>query len=485
MSTNSTTIKTAILLICVSVPIIAQAREHATGFIFRNLPDSLVFDGRKLARVATLPDSFNWANVSGVNYLGAIKNQQSCGSCYAFASIAQLESCIRFFSKNNSWLLDFSEQEIVSCDTTSYACEGGFFPVEYLKRLGVTDEACFPYRTAQTIYWHPSCDSACDDIAVRRLWKLDVQPTDITHSLDIIKNLVSRAPAFFGLILYESFYELEGVSADYVWKPNIADPTDVPAGGHAMLCVGWNDAQQCLIFQNSWGPEFGHNGFVKIHYDCFSLSYPKHVYANPDSYYTYMYPTQAVRAKSTFVYSTPTGLLAPVDTFLPIYADSLTRIAHAQPFSLGNKWYYITGYTAQKMRPDTTITYSGSGNSFTVVLDAPLNVTWVVSETTAFAQDCLDDKTILAYPNPFDARTKELTISFKLCEPAEASIQIYDAAYNFVRELMEPTIFLAQNVNTSWDGKNSDGEIVAPGVYFLVVRTDEKTATAKIVVTRR
>jgi cathepsin C len=33
-----------------------------------------------------LPDNFDWRNVSGVNYVSPVRNQQSCGSCYIFAS---------------------------------------------------------------------------------------------------------------------------------------------------------------------------------------------------------------------------------------------------------------------------------------------------------------------------------------------------------------------------------------------------------------
>jgi cathepsin C len=38
-----------------------------------------------------IPDEWDWRNVDGVSYVGPIRNQGACGSCYAFASTSMLE----------------------------------------------------------------------------------------------------------------------------------------------------------------------------------------------------------------------------------------------------------------------------------------------------------------------------------------------------------------------------------------------------------
>ena len=42
-----------------------------------------------------LPSSFDWRNKDGVNYISPIRNQGSCGSCYAFGSMALYEARLR------------------------------------------------------------------------------------------------------------------------------------------------------------------------------------------------------------------------------------------------------------------------------------------------------------------------------------------------------------------------------------------------------
>merc|ERR1712142_371710 len=61
-----------------------------------------------------LPKSFDWRNVDGIDYVSPIRNQGNCGSCYAFASMAALESRIRILT-NNVQKPVFSPQDVVGC----------------------------------------------------------------------------------------------------------------------------------------------------------------------------------------------------------------------------------------------------------------------------------------------------------------------------------------------------------------------------------
>ncbi|GFY38194.1 dipeptidyl peptidase 1 [Trichonephila inaurata madagascariensis] len=80
---------------------------------------------RDIKRIASqLPVEFDWRNVSGGNYVSPVKNQGECGSCYAFSSLAMLESRLRIMT-NNTLKVNLSPQDIVSCSKYSQ--------VEYIK----------------------------------------------------------------------------------------------------------------------------------------------------------------------------------------------------------------------------------------------------------------------------------------------------------------------------------------------------------------
>ena len=87
------------------------------------------------------------------------------------------------------------------------------------------------------------------------------------------------------------------------------------------------------------------------------------------------------------------------------------------------------------------------------------------------------------YPNPFNPET---WIPYQLAEPANIRISIYVADGKRIRTLdlgHQPVgIYESRSRAAYWDGKNSQGELVASGVYFYTLTAGEFTATLKMLI---
>lgn len=92
-----------------------------------------------------IQQELNWAEKK---VLPPVKNQGSCGSCWAFSAIAVLESTNVIY--NNVSVVAFSEQNLLDCTTRYYDCFGcnGGYPsgaLYYSQFFGVSTESSYPY----------------------------------------------------------------------------------------------------------------------------------------------------------------------------------------------------------------------------------------------------------------------------------------------------------------------------------------------------
>lgn len=194
-----------------------------------------------------LPAQFDWRNSGAVS---PVTDQENCGSCWAFASVAALESVVLLEGLPT---MDLSEQFLVSYSLLNRGCNGGslWTAANFLKRIGTVDEACMPYRANGRKLPLP-----CSEWRTDRFGTVDWYP--ITQDVEALKAAVYEAPVAVGFWVYEDFYYYESGVYSYVSGDLV--------GGHAVLIVGWDDSQQCFIVKNSWGPDWGEGGFFRIAY---------------------------------------------------------------------------------------------------------------------------------------------------------------------------------------------------------------------------
>ena len=89
------------------------------------------------------------------------------------------------------------------------------------------------------------------------------------------------------------------------------------------------------------------------------------------------------------------------------------------------------------------------------------------------------------YPNPFNPET---WIPYQLAKPSDVKITIYDIRGGVVRELVlghqEAGTYTNRSRAAYWDGRNTQGERVASGIYFYQLETDTISSTRKMLIVK-
>ncbi|MBA3028439.1 MAG: hypothetical protein FP816_06445 [Desulfobacteraceae bacterium] len=200
------------------------------------------------------PATLDWRNEGGINYVSPVKNQGSCGSCWAFATTAALESQVMIFQKGV--LIDLSEQILVSCSGAG-SCAGGSSATasNFIRDVGLPLESCFGYVGTDN-----SCDNACVNWPTSTYgivgWH---RASSTTTTVNDIKNsLYLYGPVVATMYVYNDFYSYRTGVYSYT--------TGAYVGAHAIMVVGYDDINQCFLVKNSWGTGWGEAGYFKIAY---------------------------------------------------------------------------------------------------------------------------------------------------------------------------------------------------------------------------
>jgi C1A family cysteine protease len=239
------------------------------------------------------PESWDWrdATYNGTtgNWVTSVKDQGQCGSCATFASTACFESAYKISKSDPNMDVDFSEQYQVSCGKEwigfkSFAvrmngCMGAttYAVLEFTKKYGAINETCFPYISGIDGY-EPPCTDKCENWEEQRIWAADyklvmgefIEENDefVEYNITNYKNaLIQFGPLASPMFVYEDFPDYTGG----IYELNRSKSLE-RLGGHMVLIVGYKDDPSIdsggyWICKNSWGPEWGENGYFRIKYD--------------------------------------------------------------------------------------------------------------------------------------------------------------------------------------------------------------------------
>jgi len=232
-----------------------------------------------------LPDFVNWIAVGGVT---PVKNQGSCGSCWAFSTTGALEGAK--FVKTGE-LVALSEQNLLDCDHKDLGCNGGLYVHEILyvmvvlytyshecilthgytpplffsmdnafkfdeKEGGLCSEADYPYLAKQGT----KCLTNCTDVpgSVVKTF-VDVPPGNVKALLSAIALQPVSIAVQANQFAFQ-FYKNGVIDDDTCGKHGDID--------HGVLAVGYATDLETQtpywLVKNSWGPTWGDNGYLKM-----------------------------------------------------------------------------------------------------------------------------------------------------------------------------------------------------------------------------
>ena len=212
---------------------------------------------RRVEIMTTLPSSWDWRAHNGCT---VVKNQGSCGGCWAFSTVGAFECAIK---RVDGVETDLSEQYLISCNDKGYGCNGGWFLHDMHIDPGAVLESCFPYQASDV-----SCKSTCSHPYKLSSWSY-VDPNSAIPSVEAIKSAIYQyGPVSAAIYATDAFQYYNGGVFDSSYNP----PSDKPVN-HAIMLVGWDDSKGAWILRNSWGTGWGENGYAYVKYGVLNVGY--------------------------------------------------------------------------------------------------------------------------------------------------------------------------------------------------------------------
>ena len=545
-------ILTLLILICGVGVVYAQAPEMAPlgpepdtdlppgrGFIPPRM-DLSHLTGQELPPMKSAlapPESFDWRDSSVVT---PVKNQGSCGSCYAFTSIANLEAKVLV---DGGASFDFSENNAKECNYSGSSCGGGnFYEVaNLLSQKGTVLEACDPYVASDV-----ACNSSCAYIKTLLSWNIIC--SDNIPSTAVLQDYIQNNGP-----VYTTMYAGNGDAWDTEFSGYNGSYTLYYAGteatNHAVLIVGWDNTLVHAggtggwIVKNSWGTGWGDNGYFTIAYGSANIgqwssftggwkdfnanetisfydeagwtteygagsttswglaSYTptENVYLMRVDFWTTDITTDVdVYIYDSFNGSSLSGLLASQLDLSYTEAGYHSVLLDAPPeITSGNEIFAVVKYTNASYgypiavdvvgpaEPGKTYMSINGSTWYDMGTDYNVDVAVRIRTVPTFAVSVEDDEDGLPdgfslennYPNPFNPGT---TIRYSIGYTTDVELKVYNVLGQEIVTLVND-IKAPGDYTVRWNGLDSEGREVVSGIYFYKLETGLYSETKKMI----
>ncbi len=213
--------------------------------------------------------------VSLRKYAPKVLSQGQQGSCVAWASAYAARTILesrRTGKSPNS--VRFSPSFMYNQISTDHStCQGSYIKLamENMMNQGAVQYADFKYDPSNCSRKpSSSLKVKADRYKIKGFQRLTENGQSLTEEmLSIKQNLAQGSPVIIGMMVGGSF--MTDMSGKDLWKPKPSDYDQQNFGGHAMCIIGYDDYKGGGSFEimNSWGENWGDNGFFWIRYSDF------------------------------------------------------------------------------------------------------------------------------------------------------------------------------------------------------------------------
>jgi len=200
----------------------------------------------------SLPTSFDWRAQGAVT---AVKDQEQCGSCWAFSATENIESVEIIAGKGSNTSTNLSPQQIVDCDTVDQGCNGGNTNSAFnyvIQAGGLEDIQDYPYKGMDG-----QCQFKSQDVVAKITgWKAATK--DFDEAL-MQQNLVSWSPLSVCVDASKwQDYQSGVMTREQCGILNMLD--------HCVQLVGYETQAPTpyWIVRNSWNTAWGIEGYIYL-----------------------------------------------------------------------------------------------------------------------------------------------------------------------------------------------------------------------------
>jgi len=197
-----------------------------------------------------VPDTFDWISKDKVT---PVKNQEQCGSCWAFSATENIES-VWMIAKDltPSTFKPLAPQQIVDCDKRDGGCNGGNPPTAYdyiIEAGGQDTEASYPYHAV---------NQACQ-----------FKPADVEAKITSYKTISNEADMKTATATVSPLSICVDAAQWQFYSSGVMTPSQCGTSlDHCVQIVGYDTSVSPPYWnvRNSWGTDWGMSGFIRLEY---------------------------------------------------------------------------------------------------------------------------------------------------------------------------------------------------------------------------